>query len=144
MTAGTSAMDGYLILPILVALLLFGCAMLFRRMGMTENRFVILTFLIFGTALGLVSVFLWPGDLGVYLNVPGTAAGDWLYRFSIERFGDPTSDQAHYSIPWILRLPQVYAVVSPVVYALIGMPIQFFYNRIKRREWETDQPPTPR
>ncbi len=126
-------MGYYLILPILCFSFLYGCAILFRRMGMPECRFVLYTFLIFGIALGLISAFLWPKDLGVYLNIPGTAAGDWIYRFSIEAFGNPHSDQAHYTIPWILRIPQVYAVASPMVYALIGMLIQLIYNRIRKR-----------
>jgi hypothetical protein len=122
--------DYYLILPILCFSSLGVCAVLFRRMGMPESRFVLYTFLIFGTLLGLISVFLWPKDLGVYLNFPGTAFGDWIYRFSIEVFGNSHSDQAHYTIPWIMRIPQVYAVVSPMVYALIGLLIQLIYNRI--------------
>ena len=136
MTDGASAMDGYLILPMLAAVFLFACAVLFRRAGMAADRFVVFTFLLFGIVLGFVSALLWPGDLGVYLNVPGTAAGDWLYRFSIERFGDPNSDQAHYSIPWIVRIPQIYAVVSPVVYLLIGVPIQILHNLIKKKPRE--------
>jgi hypothetical protein len=127
-------MNAYLILPSLIALSLFVSAILFRRMGMAEDRFIVLVFLMFGAALGLVSAFLWPGDLGVYLNVPGTAAGDWIYRMAIAILGNPNSSQAHYSIPWILRIPQIHAVVSPAVYLLAGLPIQFVYNRIRRRE----------
>jgi hypothetical protein len=122
----------YLILPILTILLLVACAFLFRRSGVPDTKCILYAFLFLGVVLGLISVFLWPGDLGVYANVPGTAAGDWLYRFSIEKFGNPNSDQAHYSIPWILRIPEVYAVVSPVVYFLLGMPIQFLYSQIKK------------
>jgi hypothetical protein len=90
--------------------------------------------LLFGTALGLASVVLWPKDLGVYLNIPGTAAGDWVYRFSIEAFGNPHSDQAHYSIPWMMRVPQIHAVVSPILYLLPGIAVQWVYNRVRRVE----------
>jgi hypothetical protein len=89
---------------------------------------------LFGTVLGLASVFLWPKDLGVYLNIPGTAAGDWVYRFSIEAFGNPHSDQAHYSIPWMMRVPQIHAVVSPILYLLPGIAVQWVYNRVRRVE----------
>jgi len=126
-------MERFQILPILIVFFLCACAVFFRCLGMPENRFVVYAFLIFGTVLGFASVFLWPADLGVYLNIPGTVVGDWIYRFAIETFGNPYSDQAHYSIPWILRVPQIYAVVSPVMYALIGMPVQFLYNRISMR-----------
>jgi hypothetical protein len=125
-------MTSSLCLPILSAGALFGLAMLFRRMGMPENRFVVVSFLLFGINLGLASALLWPRDLGVYLNVLGTAAGDWVYTASIQWIGNPNSDQAHYTIPWVLRIPQVTAWVSPLLYGAIGWLIQFGYDQIQK------------
>jgi hypothetical protein len=122
----------FLIPPLLAALALWAWILVLRRLGVPEGRVVILAFLSFGAVLGLVSALLWPMDLAVYLNLPGTAAGDWVYRFAIARFGDPHSDQAHYSIPWLLRIPQVYAGVTPVVFLLTGAPVQVLYHRLRR------------
>jgi hypothetical protein len=123
----------YFLLPLLfLPCVLFGIAILFRRIGMPKHTSIFFAFLVIGIVLGLVSVFLWPGDLGVYLNLPGTAAGDWVYHSSIDVFGNPVSDQAHYTIPWILRIPQIYVIVSPLIYGAAGGLIQFVYNRIKK------------
>jgi hypothetical protein len=127
-------MTASLLLPLLSAGSLFGLAMLLRRWGAPGDRFVIVSFLLFGVVLGLASAFLWPQDLGVYLNVFGAASGDWVYQSSIRLLGNPNSDQAHFTIPWILRLPQVYAWISPVLYGAIGLPIQFVYYQIRKRK----------
>jgi len=121
------------VLPLLSAGALFGLAVLFRRMGMPENRFVIISFLVFGIVLGLASALLWPQDPGVYLNILGTAAGDWFYHAAITLIGNPNSGQAHTTIPWILRIPQVYGWVSPLLYGAIGLPIQYFYSIVRKR-----------
>ncbi|MGB7539473.1 MAG: hypothetical protein WBM17_13115 [Anaerolineales bacterium] len=122
------------LLPLLSAGALYGLAMILRRGGAPENRFITVSFLLFGGILGLASAFLWPGDVGVYVNVFGTAAGDFVYRTSIQAIGNPNSDQAHFTIPWILRIPQVYAWISPVPYGAIGIPIQYLYSYIGRRK----------
>jgi hypothetical protein len=104
---------------------------------MKGNRFVIMSFLLFGMALGLVSALLWPGDLSVYINVLGTAAGDWVYRAAIAWIGNPNSDQAHFTIPWLFRVPQVYAWISPLLYGAIGLACQLFYSRIRGAKRES-------
>jgi hypothetical protein len=126
-------MTSSLILPVLSAGALLGLVFLFRRTGAPGNRFVIFSFLLFGVVLGLGSAFLWPQDLGVYLNVFGTAAGDWTYHAAIQLIGNPNSGQAHFTIPWIFRIPQVYAWVSPVLYGAIGWLVQIGYDRINKR-----------
>jgi hypothetical protein len=126
-------MSEILIAPLATAVALLVSIALLRKAGVPEGRFVVCGFVVFGAALGILSALLWPSDLGVYVNIPGTAAGDWIYRFSIEHFGDPYSDQAHYSIPWILRIPQVYAMASPCLYVLIGFPVQRLANGIRRQ-----------
>ena len=128
-----SRMASYIPLLVLPVSVLILCLLLIWSMGMPQDRFVLFAFLVFGTIAGLLSVLVWPMDLGVYLNIPGTAAGDWLYRSSIRWIGDLSSDQAHYTIPWVLRIPQIYAWISPLIYTGIGLPVQYAYNRIRNR-----------
>jgi hypothetical protein len=122
-----------LILALFSAAILFGLAVLFRRWGVPENRFIVVSFLFLGVVLGLASAFLWPQDLGVYLNVFGASAGDWIYRTSIQLVGDPNSGQAHYTIPWMARVPQVYAWISPVLYGIIGGLTQTGFDRLRKK-----------
>ena len=88
-----------------------------------------MSFLVFGLATGMLAVVLWPLDTSVYPNVLAAWAGDWIYVQAIELIGDPHSDQAHYTIPWLLRVPQVYALASCALCAALGMAIQWLYNR---------------
>jgi len=55
--------------------------------------------------------------------------GDWLYSASIRALGDPNSAQAHFTIPWLFRAPQAYALASVAVYAILGAVAQRVWNR---------------
>lgn len=80
--------------------------------------------------MGLLSVWWWNSgaDSPFLLNIPGVLLGDEVYVLSIEYLGDPGSPQAHYTIPWILRIPQVYVPVSILLWGLIGLVIQKAYR----------------
>jgi hypothetical protein len=127
-------MNSSLLLPLLSAGILLGLAVLFRRSGMPEDRFVLVSFLVFGIVLGLASAFLWPQDLSVYLNVLGAAAGDGIYHTAITVIGNPNSDQAHFTIPWLFRVPLVYAWISPMLYGVIGLAIQLIHSQLRKRK----------
>ena len=110
-------------------LLIVTLAALLRRFRVPKSRAVFLSFLIFGLATGMLAVALWPMDTSVYPNVLAAWAGDWIYVHAIEFIGDPHSDQAHYTIPWLLRVPQVYALASFILCGTLGMVTQWLYNR---------------
>jgi len=90
-------------------------------------------FLIYGLVVGIVSVW-WDGisDMIFPLNIPGVILGDETYILAIRYLGDPSSPHAHYTIPWILRIDQVYVPISIIFWGLIGLVIQLIYNGIKR------------
>jgi len=90
-------------------------------------------FLIYGLVVGVVSVW-WAGisDMIFLLNIPGVMLGDEAYILAIRYLGDPSSPHAHYTIPWILRINQVYVPVSIIFWGLMGLIIQLIYNGIKR------------
>ena len=82
---------------------------------------IIMGFIIYGTAVGLIAVwFDQHTDMLFLLNIPGTLLGDVVYGLSIRLFGDPHSSQAHYTIPWLFRIPQVYVPVSIFFWGLVG------------------------
>ncbi len=100
-----------------------------RRLRAPESAFIFLGFLIFGLVTGILAVALWPMDTSVYPNVLAGWLGDWVYVHAIEWIGDPHSDQAHYTIPWLLRVPQVYLSASCLLCGALGMGMQWLYNR---------------
>ncbi|MFH1651501.1 MAG: hypothetical protein ABID87_05325 [Chloroflexota bacterium] len=78
-------------------------------------------FVIAGTAAGFISVWFRQHTDSLFLfNLPGTLLGDAAYVLSIQLLGDPHSAQAHYTIPWLLRIPQVYVPVSVLFWGLVG------------------------
>jgi hypothetical protein len=122
-----------LIAGLLETLLLIGAGILLSRTGFPKGRIIPASFLFFGLLIGTASAILWPLDLSVYINLPGTWVGDKVYSLSIGLFGNPYSDQAHYTIPWILRVPQIYAMISPVVFGIMGFLLQFSLDHMNNR-----------
>ena len=118
-----------LILSAIYGLAIFGFIVILRKMEIPSKKRIILSFLIFGTVTGFLVAWAWPKDIGVLINIFTAFLGDEVYQLSILYLGDISSPQAHYTIPWILRIPQVYVIVSIIFWGLIGLLIQFIYNR---------------
>ena len=94
-----------------------------------RSKFVV-GFTLYGLVVGFLSVWWWSiSDNLFLLNIPGMILGDAVYGFSIQVFGDPFSSQAHFSIPWVLRVPQSYVSVSVVFWFFFGLIIQRLYVR---------------
>ena len=122
------------ILPLLILLTIYGLVilglvLLIRKMGVSGKRAILFGFLVFGAATGILTAWIWPLDSSLYPNVFASLLGEQVYILSIQRFGDPNSSQAHYTIPWLLRIPQVYVLTSIVVCGLVSLPLQWVYNR---------------
>jgi uncharacterized membrane protein YeaQ/YmgE (transglycosylase-associated protein family) len=85
------------------------------------KKAIITGFIIFGMVVGFIAVwFRQHTDMVFLLNIPGTLIGDAVYGLSIRLFGDPHSPQAHYTIPWLFRIPQVYVPASVLFWGLLG------------------------
>ncbi len=108
-----------------------GLVWLIRRWRATNGHAVFVSFLIFGLTTGILAVLLWPHDSSVLPNVLGVWAGDWVYVQTIERIGDPHSPQAHYTIPWVLRVPQVYAITSIGISISMGWALERIVELLK-------------
>jgi hypothetical protein len=122
------------ILPLLVlsaiyTTVIIGLVLLLRKMGVSERRTIILSFLVFGAVTGMLTARIWPIESSIYFNVFASLLGDEVYILSIRYIGDMNSPHAHYTIPWILRIPQVYVIASLVLSASIGLPLQWVCNK---------------
>jgi len=123
-----------LALTLLVILGIYGAAisalaLLLRRAGVPGSKAVLLSLLIFGAVTGILTAWAWPLEASIYFNLLATLLGDRVYVLSIRYLGDSGSPQAHFTIPWILRVPQVYVLASVALSALVGLPLQWLYNR---------------
>jgi len=96
---------------------------------------ILIGFLIYGLIVGVLSAW-WQGisDAIFLLNIPGVILGDGAYNLAIRYLGDPSSPQAHFTTPWILRINQVYIPISIIFWGLIGLAIQLIYNTRTRRK----------
>ncbi len=117
-------------LSAIYTLLILVLVLLLPKIGVPQTRAIILGFLIFGAVTGILTAWAWPLDSSIYFNLFATFLGDQLYNLSIQYLGDMHSSQAHYTIPWILRVPQVYVLTSTVVCGLVSLPFQWVYNRV--------------
>ncbi len=111
------------------SLAIFGLILVLRRLKVPMKIAIVSGFLIFGVAMGFGVAWLWPlNDIGVVVNIPAALIGVLIYQWSIKYLGDPSSFQAHYTIPWILRIPQVYVLASVLFWGLVGLLIQIVRN----------------
>ena len=83
------------------------------------------SFVIYGIMIGFMS-YWWQGfsDTILFLNVPGVILGDKVYSLAINYLGNPNSAQAHFTIPWILRIRQIYVPASVIFWGLMGLAVQ--------------------
>ncbi len=83
---------------------------------------IFVSFLVYGLIAGVLSVILWlRGPDSIFLlNAPPIWIGDAVYNLAIDHIGDPSSPQAHYTIPWALRIPQVYLLTSAMFWGAVG------------------------
>ncbi len=95
---------------------------------------VLVGFLVYGVAVGILSVWWWHlSDMPFLPNIPGVLLGDAVYEASINSIGNPNSSQAHYTIPFFLRKPEVYLPVSAALWGLIGAACQIVLDSVVPR-----------
>lgn len=111
------------------ALICLGLIRLFRKLRVSSPKRIFASLLILGVMSGVIATVLWPNDISVLFNIPAVLIGDKIYIWSINLLGDPSSPHAHYTIPWLLRIPQVYVIVSVLFWGLVGLVAQLVHNR---------------
>jgi len=123
----------YFILPLLIihviyALAIFFLVIVIHKLGIFPKKRFFLSFLIIGSITGFLIVWLWVYDVIILINPAIAFIGSEVYRLSIIHLGNPNSSQAHFTIPWILRIPQIYFFISMLLWGFIGLLIQLVYN----------------
>jgi hypothetical protein len=113
-----------IILFVIYGLIISGTIFVLRLLKVPLFVAVWLGFLIFGIVAGFAIYSHASGDISVIINIPASLLGDKIYVLAIQYLGDPHSSQAHYTIPWILRVPQVYVLASVVFWGITGFIIQ--------------------
>jgi len=118
-----------LVLLAAYGLMIFALSLALRGISISPRMAVFWGSLTFGILAGFWAARVWPADIIALVNLPGMLLGDALYGGSIRFIGNPHSSQAHYTIPWLLRVPQVYPLASIAVWGLIGVLAQLAYNQ---------------
>lgn len=113
-----------------------------RKIGITERTAIFVGLTLFGILSGFLIALSGYLEGAYMLNPLGAFLGEEIYICSIDHFGDPHSAFAHYTIPWILRTPQVCLFTSAIVWGLIGFLAQLIYNLVKKPPTVTKGVPT--
>lgn len=98
-----------------------------------QNK-IFISFLIYGCLVGFLSCW-WRmvSDAIFIFNLPGIMLGDELYNLAISYFGNPNSSQAHYTIPWGWRIPQIYVLTSLIFWGIVGWLSQLIHRKFKNK-----------
>jgi hypothetical protein len=89
----------------------------------------LLACLVVGLIAGLLTVFLWSRiDTVVYPNMAASLLGDQVYIWATSKVA-PGVAAPHCAIAWPLRIPQVYAFISIILFGVVGLVLQTAYNR---------------
>ncbi|MFA5056052.1 MAG: hypothetical protein WC562_07780 [Dehalococcoidia bacterium] len=105
---------------------------LLHKIGISERYIIFAGFAVFGLFAGTFSGLVEHREGLMISNFIGVCLGDEVSSYAINHLGDPYSPQAHYTIPWVFRVPQVYLFASLVSYSIIGLIIQAAYNIFKK------------
>ena len=89
----------------------------------------LLACLVVGLFSSLLTVFLWPRiDTVVCPNMAASLLGDQVYIWATSKVA-PGVASPHYAIAWPLRIPQLYAFTSVILFGVVGLVLQTAYNR---------------
>jgi hypothetical protein len=116
------------LLTLIYALVICGCIVLLRIIRVSTRGRIVLAFLLFAATTGFLVAWQWPQDSIFLYNFPAQFLGYEIYSWSIRLIGDPTYANAHDTIPWLLRIPQVFVMVSLLFWGVLGAFIQWVVN----------------
>jgi len=117
--------------PLIYAAIISILILVLHEIGVAKRRVLFASFTLFGILLGLAAALRGLGETAHMIN-PGGLWGEEMYEFFIWHIGDPHSAFAHYTIPWALRIPQIFLFTSAIAWGLIGALAQLIYNRRKK------------
>jgi hypothetical protein len=121
---------GVVALSIIYALVITALILALRSIRVPRRGAIVLGFLVFGGASGLLAALAWPLDSSVYFNVFAAYAADQISLLCVNYlFRDASAPDGHLPIPWLLQLPQLYVPVSILLCGLVSLPVQWAWNR---------------
>ena len=94
-------------------------SVLLDKAGLSRKMAMFLGFVLTGLLFGLIVTAIDTYETSMLVNPLGTWAGDWLYNNWDPALNDPNATREP-SIPWLFYPPQVYVLMSTVLYAAIG------------------------
>ena len=118
-----------LVLFAIYTCIITGGVVILSGLGVPSKWRILSGFLIFGIAAGMLATWQWPSDIIFMYNFPAAFLGNEGYVRSIQYLGDPYASNAHETIPWFLRIPQIFVIVSVVFWGLTGVLVQLAINR---------------
>jgi len=114
------------------AAIIFVLILILHKAGVARRKVIFASSTLFGILSGLAATLRGLGEGGYIFNFLGVLLGEEIYTFSIGLIGDPHSFFAHYTIPWILRIPQIFLFTSATAWGVIGALAQLIYNQSKK------------
>jgi len=118
-----------LVLLAIYAICITGLTLLLKLCRLPRRYRLASGFLLFGIIAGAMALIYSGYDSSVLFNLPAVLLGEGVYGLSIDLFGNPHSAHAHYTIPWLFRIPQVIPFVSVLFWGLLGLFGQIIFNR---------------
>ena len=103
-----------------------------HRLGIGRTQVIFSSVALFGILSGTLAALHELGEAEILYNTLGVDLGYDVYDLSIDRLGNPHSAYAHYTIPWALRIPQVFLFTSSVVWSLLGLLLQLTVNLVAK------------
>lgn len=120
-----------LIFLFIYGVIIFSLTVALRKLGVSRHIVLFASFTLFGILSGFLVALFGPGEGSTYYDVFGALLGYEIYDYAIDHFGDPHSSFAHFTIPWVLRIPQVHLFASAILWSFIGLIAQLIYNWVR-------------
>jgi hypothetical protein len=120
----------FLIIPFIQIGIVLGLVITFDMLSVSRKLSLFLAFILVGIFVGWISA-TGGGEAAFAWNPLGVLLGDWVYHYTITNYGDPHSAMAHYTIPWIARIPQIYLLCTLVIYGSVGIMAETIYIVVK-------------
>lgn len=99
--------------------------------GSTWGRALFLCYAVYGLAIGMPTVaWLERGTETVLFDIPGQLLGQAARGWAVRTIGDSQSDHAAYTVPWILREPQVHVPASVLAWSAIGLVLWWWLDSV--------------
>lgn len=100
-------------------------------MGISKQIVILTGFTLFGMLSGIFIIRTAGNESQYFENFPAVFLSNWLHHFWWEQYA------IHYegfgfTVPWVLRSPQIYFIISIIFWTFSGLLIQFFYDILKK------------